>query len=587
MSRLRHGRSPVTLAVLGVTVLLAGGCTTVPVETQPQVVRDVSGPLQQEEDEGPEADLSPSDIVRAYVGANARSVGHDESRLYLDKGSRADWIPAESIVILEDQFSAVLAPVGEQPHNENERIVILAGHQVGTLGIDSAFIPGPRPYENRFRVRRQQDGQWRIVNPPAEVMITLADFEINYVKVPVFFFAPDGDVRVPDPRYVLSKPQAALPAKVIELLLEGPSNAVRNAVDNPLDRIELDTNVANDPDGALEVPLVGASEFSEQAKRRIAAQVVLSLESVTTSRIRITTDGSPLLPDQPELRPSDLPSYSATALLSAELPGLALVGGRLRSLGTGRELNGPSGYGAYALVSAAQSLEGGQLALVERRAKGVRLRVGSVTGNAQIVGLSGRSLTRPSWRPALSGNKISNEVWTVRDGRKVLRVLRTPQGSWTPQEVNATEVEAFGKITALRLSRDGTRAAVVANGKLIVASVARSSDAVALQAPQVLQPDVLTDVVDVDWLSQDTIVAGTRTASYPVVKVTVDGYRLDRFNSANLTPPVNAITAAPGRPVIAADIRGLWTSNGSKEVWRPHGQVQGSEVSRPIPFYPG
>lgn len=575
------------LAVFAVLALSAGGCATVPVETQPQVVKDVSGPLQQEEDEGPEADLSPSDIVRAYVGANARSVGHDESRLYLDKESRSDWIPAESIAILEDQFSAVLAPVDEQPENQNEKIVILTGRQVGSLSIDSAFIPGPQPYENRFRVRRQQDGQWRITNPPAEVMITVSDFEINYFKVPVFFFAPDGEVRVPDPRYVLSKPQAALPAKVVELLLEGPSNAVRNAVENPLDRVELDTNVANDPDGALEVPLVGAAEFGEQTKRRIAAQIVLSLESVTTSRIRITTDGSPLLPDQPELQPSDLPSYSATALVSAELPGLALVGGRLLSLGTGRELNGPSGHGAYALVSAAQSLEGGQLALVERRAKGVRLRVGSITGDAQVVGLDGRSLTRPSWRPALSGNKISNEVWTVRDGNKVLRVLRTPQGTWTPQEVNATGVEAFGRITALRLSRDGTRAAVVADNKLIVASVARSPDAVALQAPRIMQPDVLTDVVDVDWLSQDTIVAGTRTASYPIVKVTVDGYRLDRFNSANLTPPIHAITAAPGRPVIAADTRGLWTANGSREVWRPHGQVQGSEASRVTPFYPG
>ncbi|MGH3947762.1 MAG: LpqB family beta-propeller domain-containing protein [Pseudonocardiaceae bacterium] len=576
------------LAAVAAVAFAAGGCANVPSETQPQVVKDVSGPLQQEEIEEPRADLSPADIVREFVKANARSVDHQESRLYLDRASRVRWHPAKTIAILDEQFSTVLAPIDEQPEDENERIVMLTGRQVGTLGVDSAFIPGALPYEKRVTVRRQADGQWRIADPPAEVMITVSEFEANYFKVPVYFFAPDGDVRVPDPRYVLSRPQAGLPAKVMALLLEGPSSYLTGAVDNPLgDQVELDTNVTNDPDGALEVPLVGASGYSEQTKQRIAAQIVFSLESVTTSRVRITTDGVPLLADQPELRPSDLPSYSATSLLSAELPGMAVVGSRLLSLGDGEPVDGPAGNGVYDLVTAAQSLGGSQLALVERREKGVRLRVGPISGAAQVVELEGNRLTRPTWRPALSGNQVSNEVWTVQDGKKVVRVLLTPQGTWTPQEVNATEITPFGEITALRLSRDGTRAVVVADRKLIVAAVARSSDAVRLQSPRVLQPEVLDDVVDADWLSQDMIVVATGSALRPVVKVTVDGYRMDPFNSANLTPPISAITAASGRAVVAADIRGLWTASGVGEVWRPHPQVQGASVSPAEPFYPG
>ncbi|MGH3519001.1 MAG: LpqB family beta-propeller domain-containing protein [Haloechinothrix sp.] len=585
MTAYRRGRWP---AVVAAVVLAAGGCANVPLETQPEVVKDVSGPLEQEEAEGPDADLSGPDIVRAFVKANARSVDHEESRLYLDEASREQWHPAKSITIIDDQFNTVLASLDEQPEGENERIVMLTGRQVGVLGVDSTFFPAPQSYEKQIRVRRQQDGQWRIVDPPAEVMITAAEFEVNYIKVPLYFFAPDGDVRVPDPRYVVSKPQAGLPAKVMALLLDGPSASLRNAVDNPLgDQVELVTNVTNAADGALDVPLAGASGYSEQTKRRIAAQIVFSLEGVTTSRVRITTDGAPLLPDQPELRPSDLPSYSATAQLSAELPGMAVVGDRLLSLGTGREIDGPAGFGAYDVVTAAQSLEGGQLALVERRDDGVRLRVGSIDEDAQLVELEGKRLTRPTWRPALSGNKVSNEVWTVQNGKKVVRVLLTPQGTWTPQEVNATEVEGFGAITALRLSRDGTRAALVVDKMLIVATVARSPESVTLQAPRVLQPEVLTDVADVDWLSQDSIVAATESELRPVVKVTVDGYRMDRFNSANLTPPIAAITAAPGRVVVASDIRGLWTAAGAGEVWRPHPQVQGAQVSLATPFYPG
>lgn len=581
MMRRRRGAAVVLAAVL----FSAVGCANVPLETQPQVIKDVEGPLQQDVDEGPAPNLSPSDVVRAFVGANARSVGHEESRLYLERESRARWVPTSSIVILEDQFSAVLAPAEEQPASEVERVVVLEGKQVGVLGLDSAFIPGSQSYVTRFRVRLQDDGQWRIVDPPAEVMITLSQFEVNYFKVPVYFFAPDGAVRVPDPRYVLAKPQATLPGKVVELLLAGPSGAVRNAVEDPLDRVDLHTNVTYAADGALVVPLAGAADLSEETKRRVAAQIVLSLESVTTSRIRITTDGDPLLPDQPELRPSDLPSYSATALMSAELPGMAVLNERLISLGSGREINGPAGYGAFRVLTAAQSLEGGQLALVERRDKGVGLRVGSASGDLQVVRLRGKTLTRPTWRPALTGNNVSNEVWTVRDGKKVLRVLFTSLGVWTPQEVNASEVEAFGRITALRLSRDGTRAAVVADGKLIVASIARTPETVALQAPRVLQSELLTDVVDVDWLSQESLVVGTKSGGRPVVKVAVDGYRVDRFNSANLTPPIKAVAAAPGKAIVAADGRGLWTVNGSGEVWRPHAAVAGG--SRALPFYPG
>jgi hypothetical protein len=94
----------------------------------------------------------------------------------------------------------------------------------------------------------------------------------------------------------------------------------------------------------------------------------------------------------------------------------------------------------------------------------------------------------------------------------------------------------------------------------------------------------LTGVVDVDWLSQDSLVAATTLPSQPVVKVPIDGLRLDTFNSSNLTPPVYAITAAPGRPIVVADASGLWTASDVGEVWRPHPHSQGM---RPAPFYPG
>jgi hypothetical protein len=106
---------------------------------------------------------------------------------------------------------------------------------------------------------------------------------------------------------------------------------------------------------------------------------------------------------------------------------------------------------------------------------------------------------------------------------------------------------------------------------------------VALREPRLLQPHDLNDVVDVDWVAQDMLVVATRSPSQPVVRVTVDGQRMDAFNSSNLTPQVHGVTAAPSRSIVVADASGLWTASALGEVWRP----QAHSMKDADPFYPG
>ena len=82
-------------------------------------------------------------------------------------------------------------------------------------------------------------------------------------------------------------------------------------------------------------------------------------------------------------------------------------------------------------------------------------------------------------------------MWTVEDGN-VVRIVRTGDETWTSVEVNASALDSFGAITELRLSRDGTRAAMVtASGKLVVAAVVRDKDSVSLALPRTLQPTMI------------------------------------------------------------------------------------------------
>ena len=573
------------LAVLACVVMVAG-CAAIPTESQPKAIPQRNAGQPTQEIPEPELGLDPLSVVREFVRNGARTANdHAASRAYLTARMQESWKPGSSVTVIRDEFGTVYAPEAEQPKDPNERVVALRVTVLGRLASDHSFIADEqKPVRKPIRLRKQADGEWRIVDPPDNIMIAESDFADAYFKVSVYFFAPDSMALVPDVRYVVARPQSGLPARVIDLLLSGPSDGLAGAVRNPLgDTATLDSNVTTSNDGSLVVPLTGLGDESEQDRELMAAQIVRSLQHVTTSRVKLLSDGAPLVPGQAEWRPSDLPAYDTVSSPSSELPGLLTLNGRVHSLGTGAPINGPAGNGTYDVVSAAQPINGQQLAVVERAGQGVRLRVGDYGSAGQVVDQRAETMTRPTWRPPASTDGKSTELWTVVDGTQVMRVQQNPAEQWVTQRVNAFELPDEGTITGLRLSRDGTRAALIVDRQLVVASVVRTPTEVTLRAPRVLQEGRLDSVVDVDWLDQDTLVVALSSERVPVVRVSVDGFQLDQYNSSNLMQPMRAITAAPGRPIVVADRNGLWTVSEIGAVWRPHRQ----STPGALPFYPG
>ncbi|WP_326565962.1 LpqB family beta-propeller domain-containing protein [Amycolatopsis rhabdoformis] len=579
------------LVALACLVLLAG-CANVPLESQPLVV-SVDTPAPQANDAPePLPDIDALTIVRDFIKANGDPRSNNAAaRAYLDDQQRSAWKPSRAITIIDNTFSTVYETPPQStssttPPDPNVRDVGLRGFTLGTLSADSAFIPGSGSAELTIQVRKQPSGQWRISSAPPTLMVTDDDFEANYNRVAVSFYSPDSGTFVPDLRYVPAKPQSGLPGRVMDLILQGPSAGLGGAVKNLLgDQVTLDTNVKNNDDGSLLVQLSGLTGASPETRTLIAAQIVLSMQTVTSTRIRLLADGQPLLRGMEYLRASDVPNYSAASSPSSDLLGLMTVDGRIHSLGDGAPVAGPAGNGGYNVVSAAQSIDGKRLAVVERTGDRVQLRVGDLGRDLPLVDLSGSSLSRPTWRAAPTGGGPSGEVWTVVDHSIVARVVLDPTGHWLRQSVNANDLLALGNdISALRLSRDGARVAAIVNGQLVVAAVVRNGDTVTLREPRVLQPGELSSVVDLDWgATADSLVVITSSASQPVQRVSVDGRRMDAFNSSNLTAPVTAVTAAPNRPIVVADPGGLWNATELGEVWRP----QAHTMLNAAPFYPG
>jgi hypothetical protein len=358
---------------------------------------------------------------------------------------------------------------------------------------------------------------------------------------------------------------------------------MRRSLVSPLEGVGSRVNVVPDPDGTLVVDLVPLGDKSEEQRELIAAQIVLSLQTVTSSRLRIKGDGQDLIQGHGDWRLSDLKQYDAATKVNPDDPGLVSSGGRLRTLQDGKAAPGPAGNGEYDVVSAAQSIDGGQLAVVTKDGDRLHLRIGHYGEALQQIDLDATTMSRPTWRVATPGQDAS-EVWTVDDGN-VVRIVRSGDETWASVDVNASALENYGTIIHLRLSRDGTRAAMItATGKVVVAAVVRDNDSVSLAAPRTLQPSMIVNAVGVDWLNQHDLVVVTGQTQLPVIRLSVDGLQIDQYNSSNLQFPMTAVTAAPERDVVVTDHAGVLVAPGLTPVWR---QLQNGQGSTAIPFYPG
>lgn len=571
--------------LLAVLALVLSGCASIPAETRPQAIHGAEASTEgDEQPAGPELNQIPADVVRGLVEMNANEQdNYAASRRYMTREFQARWHPSDNVVILDKLFNTVPATKKQQSKNPDDQLVNISGTKRGTLGADGSFLPDRGRFEMTARLHRGKDGQWRVVSMPNQVVTSEKSFADAYTPVTLQFFAPESDVTVPDLRYVPSEPASKLGARVIDALLDGPSDTIAGAVFDPLGKAHLDTNVTQ-PNGVLTVPLTGLSDVDTHTKKQIVTQIVMSMRLVSSNTaVKPLSDGNPILPNV-----QDTWTYgelTPPARRSTKSDGLGIIDNQVVSLGNGRPVPGPAGTGAYHLASAAQSWETHQLAVVEHDGHKERLRIGPTEGQLGQVPIEAKTMSRPSWRPAYPGNDVANEVWTVLDGKKVVRATLTQDNAWVQQAVNSSEIRGLGRISSVRLSPDGTRAALIVGGKLVVAEVVRKDETVQLRAPRILlQPSSPTHVVDVDWMEQDSLVAATDNTDAPVFEVGVDGFKSEPFTVANLEDGADSIASAPDGTVVASNSSGLWTTSGVNDNWKPHPK-SGVGITRP--FFPG
>ncbi|PZS33887.1 MAG: hypothetical protein DLM59_05740 [Pseudonocardiales bacterium] len=557
--------------------LLCAGCADVPSGGKAVRVRSVAPGVADADPEvhqlprpaGPGD--TPERVVRGFLAASKSAPDrHAIARTYLAQGVAAGWndVAATRIVAVSGQ-RVISGPTSTK--------VIVTGRYQARLDTDLAYLSDDRPLSITFVLSRS-GGQWRITNPPPGVLLPIADFKQVYKPLDLYFLDPGGNTVIPDRRYFDVK-QAVLPTEMATRLLAGPSTWLKPGVRTGFPSgTRLRSNVIRDGDVFVVDLTVDVLAASANQQSAMAAQLVWTLaKQFAVNGVRLLADGRPLRVQSTngEVTRDAYPSFDPRVLTSP-VPGYYLSGGSLRTTGQPGAAY-PAAPPTAGLRSAAVSADLGWLAAVRPRPGGEELVIGPM-GGALTPRLAGRTVSRPSWEPGAGG------VIVAVDGRSLIRV--SVDGAMSA--VTEPGLAALGPVSALVLSRDGVRVALVAgpagHRRLRLAVLERAGNQISLSGLREVAPS-LTDVAAVAWADDGHLLVLARLggATSTPYGVDVDGFTVAERPTDSLPAFRVGAAAAPGEPDLVEAGGRIWRRQGS--FWESPVGVAGTPGG--APFYPG
>jgi len=579
------------VALLGTSVaIVVSACTAVP-DSGPvhagHEAAPAAGAHVQLEARRPIAGSAPDQIVSGFRFANSdTSEALGVPKAYLVDG--ATWQPQGATVIADSGSNPVDTTVGDTA------TVTIADTQIGVIAPDGTYQPSAAGRQIKYTYQLVKDakvgGEWRITNAPANLVLTVSQIESSYQLGYVYFLRPDEQMLVPVQVFLpVSRDKFA--ESLLTTLLQGPPEWLKPAVTTA-----IPAGIhAPGPTQSNNVTTVDLSQrvatLSLSQRNAIAAQISFTLANPATQLqnfgdLKILAGEQPLIND-PRLAvqtADDWTSFDPDALRAdfyySDLDHLTrdhtgqLVTGETGSLGTTNLL------APVLAPRAAAAVSGDLIAGVVQNANGTQeLYAGPLLAPKKL--LSGSAFTTPSW------DSLGN-LWTVQqqNSTSVPKVRVAPSGKATlPGTVSAPEL-ANKVIEELRVSRDGTRVAVLAQStnvsQVLVGVVAKDGTTIEHFYP--VAPS-LTSVTDFAWASSTKLdilntspnsnEAGTSSHLY---SVDVDGWARS-LQEQGVLATAESIAVAPHEPVV------IGTSNSAIEVYQNNQWVfVGPGTS---PHYPG
>ncbi len=493
--------------------------------------------------------MSPAQIVQGFLDASASFDGnHAVARQYLTPPASADWDSRAGVVV----YDGVLGLTSTVTSTVTAR-----GVMSGTIGRDGRYQveqPG-REVVAEFGLV-QIDGQWRLNQVPAGLILSRADVDRAFRTYDLYFYDPDFGRLLPDTR-ILPVLGPGTATTLMTRLLAGPSDwlapAVRSAIP---DGTTLAITSVPIESGVAKVDLSpGVRALASGPLAALAAQIAATLAQV------------------PEVTAVQL-SAGGTRLVIPGLPSVLRVDSQLL-VGTEMEVPGT----AYALVDSgiARLSATGSLQTVALRGTSPRLRSLAVYGDAaRLAGVDGRGRLwlRPeagAFEPipvgAVAGAEVdgAGTLWAVTRQGRILTV--GPDGAVS--RVTVSDLPVGSRIARIALAPDGVRLAAVVlvdgGSTLLVGRITRGVDGLVTLSAFARAEQQLSNVVDVAWESERSLLTLATDGARPIQAVSVS---LPRGEVRVLGGPAAAesIAASPGAPpligtsdgVLFESVFGVW-----------------------------
>ncbi|MGE2728517.1 MtrAB system accessory lipoprotein LpqB [Mycolicibacterium vaccae] len=581
------------LVWLVVVMVAVAGCAGVPTSSSPQAIGTVERPAPPSLPK-PTPGMDPDVLLREFLKATADpSNRHLAARQFLTESASASWDDAGSALLI-DNVVFVETRTPQRVSVTMKADILGSLSDMGVFETGEGALPDPGPIE----LVRTPDG-WRIDRLPNGVFLDWQQFQATYKRNTLYFADPTGKTVVPDPRYVAVSEPDQLATELVSKLIAGPrpemAKTVRNLLAPPL-RLRGPVTRADGGRagvgrgyGGARVDLENLSTTDPHSRQLLAAQIIWTLSRAgVNGPYVINADGAAL--DDRFAEGWDTVDVAATDPGAADgaAAGLhALMGGSLVSLDGARAPRVSGSFGQIPDQTAASlSRTGQQVASVVTLRAGApdvasTLWVGPLGGNAAQV-MDGRTFSRPSWA-------LDDAIWVVVDGINVVRVIQDASGQPARIPVDSSPVSTRfpGVIGELQLSRDGTRAAMVIDGRIVLAGVEQTpGGGYALTYPRRLGYGLGNSVVSLSWRTGDDIVVTRTNAQNPVAYVNLDGVNSDG-PSRNLLMPVKTVAANPSS-VYVADQRGVLQLAGADPEGEPGWvEVRPLMVGGALPVLPG
>jgi hypothetical protein len=601
-------------------VAAAGGCATIPSSGPVRSLRQPQNGTLQGQDfpqlipAPPGKGWTPVQVVSGFLAANASFAGNNAAaREYLTPGQARTWNPGSAVTVVSQPNltrSVVLNRLTGQS-GANIQFVHVSGQELATLTASGQYqIPQASTKQAiSFPLKLMKiRGQWRIVNPPKQLLLSKSDFLRVYQPRNLYFLIPGskppapgnplGETLVPDPVYVpLQATASDLAADLVNALQQRPLGSLSGVTQTAFPPGTKVIGVRIEGPAAI-VNLGGTvSRASATVLDNIAAQLVWTLTSSSYGRqainsVKLEVDGVP----------QRLPGAVGGFALPSEFAGMVpepVADGGLYFVGEGgavqvlhashaaappRPVLGQAGTGLAPMTSIAVSPSTGQRSIAgispgagQRSIAGI-----SPDGRAVYFGALTKGGKLASWRP---GGKITSLSWDVSGDLWVAAGngvwLRRP-GRKAPVAVDTGQLAPGDRVTALRVAPDGVRIAMIVRGKtgsqLDIAAVRLGANTASIGQLTPIGAGI-SDPAELSWYNPDNLIVLFRPASASPVLAEVP---LSGGTPTPIGAEPHTRTIATAGSQIVAGLRGnrLVTLSGPDGSWQLLGPGQD-------PAYPG